>query len=202
MKKFLLLSALSALVIMLGSCGNKSQKVPFDNGDSAFSAKSDPTLFGPLPGPHPHFSRKAGLFRQSAVASLQAGFFLQSAVACLHAGVGGGAPMRSSMLPPSSPRFYGLRACATRKSTRKGLEKERGVRRGKGKDLSSKGIHLLLCEKTISLSGTFAACRGGAQGGGRGAPLAKKRPSPPPRRGFTSGSFCRRDRGNGFGGRI
>lgn len=46
MKKFLLLSALSALVIMLGSCGNKSQKVPFDNGDSAFSAKADPTLFG------------------------------------------------------------------------------------------------------------------------------------------------------------
>ena len=46
MKKFLLLSALSALVIMLGSCGNKSQKVPFDNGDTAFSAKADPTLFG------------------------------------------------------------------------------------------------------------------------------------------------------------
>ena len=46
MKKILLLSALSALVIMLGSCGNKSQKVPFDNGDSAFSAKADPTLFG------------------------------------------------------------------------------------------------------------------------------------------------------------
>lgn len=46
MKKFLFLSVLSALVIMLGSCGNKSQKVPFDNGDSAFSAKADPTLFG------------------------------------------------------------------------------------------------------------------------------------------------------------
>ena len=46
MKKILFLSVLSALVIMLGSCGNKSQKVPFDNGDSAFSAKADPTLFG------------------------------------------------------------------------------------------------------------------------------------------------------------
>ena len=46
MKKILFLSVLSALVIMLGSCGNKSQKVPFDNGDSVFSAKADPTLFG------------------------------------------------------------------------------------------------------------------------------------------------------------
>ena len=46
MKKFLFLSVLAALVMMLGSCGNKSKKVPFDNGDSAYSAKDDPTLFG------------------------------------------------------------------------------------------------------------------------------------------------------------
>lgn len=46
MKKFSFLCILSALVVLLGSCGNKTQKVPFDNGDSAFSSKTDPTLFG------------------------------------------------------------------------------------------------------------------------------------------------------------
>ena len=46
MKNLLFLSMLSALVIMFGSCGNKTEKVPFDNGDSAYSAKADPTLFG------------------------------------------------------------------------------------------------------------------------------------------------------------
>lgn len=46
MKKFLFLSVLTALVMMMGSCGNKSKRVLFDNGDTAFSAKDDPTLFG------------------------------------------------------------------------------------------------------------------------------------------------------------
>lgn len=46
MKKLSFLCILSALMVLFGSCGNKSQKVPFDNGDSAYSAKADPTLFG------------------------------------------------------------------------------------------------------------------------------------------------------------
>lgn len=46
MKKLSFLCILSALVILFGSCGNKSQNVPFDNGDSTYSAKADPTLFG------------------------------------------------------------------------------------------------------------------------------------------------------------
>lgn len=46
MKNLFLLSVLSVLIIILGSCGNKAEKVPFDNGDSAFSMKADPTLFG------------------------------------------------------------------------------------------------------------------------------------------------------------
>ena len=32
--------------MLLGSCGSKTQKVPFDNGDSAYMSKADPTLFG------------------------------------------------------------------------------------------------------------------------------------------------------------
>ena len=46
MKKLSFLCILSALMVLFGSCGNKSQKVPFDNGDSAYSTKADPTLFG------------------------------------------------------------------------------------------------------------------------------------------------------------
>ena len=46
MKKLSVFCVLSALIFILGSCGNKSQKVPFDNGDSAYSSKADPTLFG------------------------------------------------------------------------------------------------------------------------------------------------------------
>ena len=46
MKKLSFLCILSALIVLFGSCGNRSQKVPFDNGDSAYSAKADPTLFG------------------------------------------------------------------------------------------------------------------------------------------------------------
>ena len=46
MKKLSFLCMLSALIIVLGSCGNRTQKVPFDNGDSAYSSKADPTLFG------------------------------------------------------------------------------------------------------------------------------------------------------------
>ena len=46
MKKLSVFCVLSALIIILGSCGNKSQKVPFDNGDSVYSSKADPTLFG------------------------------------------------------------------------------------------------------------------------------------------------------------
>jgi hypothetical protein len=46
MKKLSFLSVLSALVVLFGSCGNKTEKVPFDNGDSTYSAQADPTLFG------------------------------------------------------------------------------------------------------------------------------------------------------------
>lgn len=46
MKKLTIFGVLSALVVMLGSCGNKTQKVPFDNGDSAYATMADPTLFG------------------------------------------------------------------------------------------------------------------------------------------------------------
>ena len=46
MKKLSCLCILSALIVMLGSCGNKSQSVPFDNGDSVYYAQADPTLFG------------------------------------------------------------------------------------------------------------------------------------------------------------
>ncbi len=31
---------------MMGSCGNKTQKVPFDNGDSADISNVDPTIYG------------------------------------------------------------------------------------------------------------------------------------------------------------
>lgn len=47
MKKQLFFSTiLSAMIVLFGSCGNKTQKVPFDNGDSAYAAKVDPTLYG------------------------------------------------------------------------------------------------------------------------------------------------------------
>ncbi len=46
MKKYVFFSSLAALTVMLGSCGSKSVKVPFDSGDSAYAVKADPTLFG------------------------------------------------------------------------------------------------------------------------------------------------------------
>lgn len=46
MKKLSFLCVVSALIVLFGSCGNKTEKVPFDNGDSAYAAKDDPTLFG------------------------------------------------------------------------------------------------------------------------------------------------------------
>lgn len=46
MKKLTFLCAFSALMLCLCSCGNKTVKVPFDNGDSAYAQQADPTLFG------------------------------------------------------------------------------------------------------------------------------------------------------------
>lgn len=46
MRKLTFFTILAALVVMFGSCGNKSEKVPFDNGDSVNAAKADPTIFG------------------------------------------------------------------------------------------------------------------------------------------------------------
>lgn len=46
MRKLLILCVVSALIVLFGSCGNKAQKVPFDNGDSAYAMKVDPTMYG------------------------------------------------------------------------------------------------------------------------------------------------------------
>ena len=46
MKKFGVISIVVSAVLMMGSCGNKSDKVPFDNGDSADVANADPTSYG------------------------------------------------------------------------------------------------------------------------------------------------------------
>ena len=46
MKKFSILFIVACAVLMIGSCGNKSEKVPFDNGDSAEVANADPTIYG------------------------------------------------------------------------------------------------------------------------------------------------------------
>lgn len=46
MKKFGIIAIVACSVLMMGSCGNKSDKVPFDNGDSAAVANADPTIYG------------------------------------------------------------------------------------------------------------------------------------------------------------
>lgn len=46
MKKVSVLLIVAAAVWMLGSCGNKTQQVPFDDGDSANIANIDPTVYG------------------------------------------------------------------------------------------------------------------------------------------------------------
>ena len=45
MKKFGIILMVAAAVLMIGSCGNKTQQVPFDNGDSA-NMTVDSTLYG------------------------------------------------------------------------------------------------------------------------------------------------------------
>lgn len=46
MKKYGIIAIVACAVLMMGSCGNKSDKVPFDNGDSAAVANADPTIYG------------------------------------------------------------------------------------------------------------------------------------------------------------
>ena len=46
MKKFSILMMVIAAILMMGSCGNRTQQVPFDNGDSADIANADPTIYG------------------------------------------------------------------------------------------------------------------------------------------------------------
>ena len=46
MKKLAVISIVACAVFIMGSCGNKSDKVPFDNGDSAEVANADPTVYG------------------------------------------------------------------------------------------------------------------------------------------------------------
>jgi hypothetical protein len=46
MKKLAIFTIVSAVVIMMAACGGKTEKVPFDNGDSADVANADPTIYG------------------------------------------------------------------------------------------------------------------------------------------------------------
>lgn len=46
MKKLVIISVVACAMIALGSCGNKSDQVPFDNGDSIDVANADPTVYG------------------------------------------------------------------------------------------------------------------------------------------------------------
>ena len=44
MKKLAVFTIIAAAVCMMAACGGKSEKVPFDNGDSAEVANADPTI--------------------------------------------------------------------------------------------------------------------------------------------------------------
>lgn len=46
MKKLGVFVIIACALLMMGSCGNKSEKVPFDNGDSSAVANADPTIYG------------------------------------------------------------------------------------------------------------------------------------------------------------
>lgn len=46
MKKLGVIAIVASAVLMMGSCGNKTEKVPFDNGDSADVVNADPTIYG------------------------------------------------------------------------------------------------------------------------------------------------------------
>ena len=46
MKKYGIIAIVACVVLMMGSCGNNTEKVPFDNGDSAAVANADPTIYG------------------------------------------------------------------------------------------------------------------------------------------------------------
>lgn len=46
MKKLGVIAIVTSAVLMMGSCGNKTEKVPFDNGDSADVVNADPTIYG------------------------------------------------------------------------------------------------------------------------------------------------------------
>lgn len=46
MKKLSILAIVACMMLAMGSCGNKTQPVPFDNGDSADMANVDPTVYG------------------------------------------------------------------------------------------------------------------------------------------------------------
>lgn len=46
MKKIGIISIVLVSFLMISSCGGKTERVPFDNGDSADVANADPTLYG------------------------------------------------------------------------------------------------------------------------------------------------------------
>ena len=47
MKKIVFVSMLMTTIVVMTSCGGKTQPVPFDNGDSTdMSAMQDPTIYG------------------------------------------------------------------------------------------------------------------------------------------------------------
>lgn len=45
-KNVVIMSVVAGAVLMMGSCGGKTQQVPFDNGDSAEVVNADPTIYG------------------------------------------------------------------------------------------------------------------------------------------------------------
>ena len=46
MKKFGIISIVASVILMMAACGGKTEKVPFDNGDSSDVANADPTIYG------------------------------------------------------------------------------------------------------------------------------------------------------------
>jgi len=46
MKKLAFFSIMTCAVLAIASCGGKTEKVPFDSGDSAEVANADPTIYG------------------------------------------------------------------------------------------------------------------------------------------------------------
>ena len=46
MKKIVMVAMMATAVLMMGSCGGRTQQVPFDSGDSIESGSQDPSVYG------------------------------------------------------------------------------------------------------------------------------------------------------------